>query len=59
MIDPEDRPNCDGGAVLYEVLTPHLSNRDPAFTVKEWPCPGCPMCEDPMTRDEKEAPNAP
>lgn len=46
-----ERPNCDGGAVLYEALTPRLDTRDPAFQVREWPCPGCPNCEDPMTRE--------
>lgn len=51
-MDERERPNCDGGEVLYEVLTPRLDPRDPAYTVQEWPCPGCPNCIDPMLRDE-------
>jgi hypothetical protein len=49
--DAEVVPDCDGGEVLYEVLTPRLDPRDPAYAVREWPCPGCPMCVDPMVRD--------
>lgn len=35
---------CHGSGQLYEVLTPRLDPRDPAFDVREWECPGCLDC---------------